>query len=63
MRKRRYINNFANLYACTVYGANSSLTTVARSLNVGFHLTESEIKSCFGTILRSCLSCIRSIFL
>ena len=63
MRQRSDIYYFCHFYTCTMYGADSRLTTIARTFHIRFHLPQAEIKSDFSAILRCHLRSIRSVFL
>ena len=61
MRKRRNVDNLGHGDACTVNGADSRLTAVARTLHVGFHLAQAQVIGNLGAILRGHLGGIGSV--
>ena len=59
--KRCDVDNLSNLNTSTMNGTDCALTTVARTLDEGFHLAETKTIGHLCTILCSHLSGIRSV--
>ncbi|EJW95274.1 hypothetical protein EVA_16618 [gut metagenome] len=63
MWQRSYIDNFCNFNTSTMNGSDSRFTTITRSLDICFYLSQAKIIGNLCTILGSHLSCIRSVLL
>ena len=61
MWKRSYVNDFCNFNTGTMNRSDSRFTTVTRTFNICFYLSQAKIECNLCTILGSHLRCIRSI--
>ena len=62
VRQRSDVDNLGNLDTGTVDGTDGGLTSVARSLDISLHLTQTKVERHFGAILGSHLGGVGVFF-